>query len=92
MKNNIGALVLGVDLKPIDNELVPECNVLSKKEEEELLERMKLTKRDLPKIKKNDPVVVALIKNGVSVNVGDIIEFKRKEFGNEYSYYRVVIE
>jgi DNA-directed RNA polymerase subunit H len=67
--------------------LVPEYTVLTKSQENKLLNDINIQKSNLPKIKKTDPMVVW--SNG---NAGDIMKFIRKEevTGNSI-YYRVIV-
>ena len=58
---------------------------LNKKEEEELLLNLNISKTQLPKIKIDD----AALPEGV--NIGDIIKIERKEENELNTYYRVVI-
>ncbi|MCW1292303.1 MAG: DNA-directed RNA polymerase subunit H [Candidatus Rehaiarchaeum fermentans] len=69
------------------HQLNPEARILPKEEVDELLNRLKCSKTDLPKIKLEDPVSVAL-----KAKQGDVIEFTRKsETAGLSKYYRVVI-
>ncbi len=71
----------------LDHVLVPKARILSEKEVEELLKRHGVTKEQLPKILRTDPVVVEL-----GAKPGDVIEFIRKSpIAGESKYYRVVI-
>ncbi|MHA1409639.1 MAG: DNA-directed RNA polymerase subunit H [Candidatus Odinarchaeia archaeon] len=74
----------------LDNELVPEHIVLSEKEAEEVLEKLKIKASQLPKIFINDPALKAL---GQEIKPGTIIKIIRKSptAGNAVAY-RVVIE
>jgi DNA-directed RNA polymerase subunit H len=65
--------------------LQPKHSKLSKKEEEELLTRINISKTQLPKIKISD----AALPEGMKV--GDIIKIERKDEGEINVYYRVVI-
>lgn len=68
--------------------LIPEHRKLSKEEEEEILKKYNAKKEQFPKISLKDPA----IKN-MDVKKGDIIEIKRKSYlGEEYFYYRVVVD
>lgn len=70
------------------HELVPKHEVLSEEEARELLERLNITKGQLPKIYTTDPMV-----KKIKAKVGDIIKITRKSpTAGEYIYYRVVIE
>lgn len=58
---------------------------ISKKEEDELLAKLNISKTQLPKIKKEDP---ALPDN---CEIGNIVKIERKEEDKIFNYYRVVI-
>ncbi len=67
--------------------LVPKYTVLTKSQENKLLNDLNIKKGNLPKIKKSDPMVVW--SNG---NIGDIMKFIRKEeVTGESIYYRVIV-
>ena len=66
--------------------LQPKHSKLNEKQAEELLNKLNISKAQLPKIFLND---VALPEGCA---IGDIIEIKRKsEQGGESIYYRVVV-
>ena len=65
--------------------LQPKHSKLSKKEEENLLLSLNISKTQLPKIKKEDPAVPS------GVEIGDIIKIERKDESEIFVYYRVVI-
>ncbi len=65
--------------------LQPKQTKLSKKEEQELLKELNISKTQLPKIHKTDPGLPE------GIEVGDIIKFERKSDKNLNVYYRVVI-
>lgn len=65
--------------------LQPKHSKVSKKDEQELLEKLNVSKSQLPKIKSTDTA----LPEGVAV--GDIIKVERKEEDNTFFYYRVVI-
>jgi DNA-directed RNA polymerase subunit H len=65
--------------------LQPKHSKLSKKEEQELLEKLNISKTQLPKIQKEDPALEG------EVEVGDIIKIERKIEGNLNIFHRVVI-
>ena len=58
---------------------------LIKKDEEELLVKLNISKTQLPKIKNDD---AALPEN---CEIGDIIKIERKDEEKTFTYYRVVI-
>jgi DNA-directed RNA polymerase subunit H len=63
----------------------PKHSKLSKKEEQELLEKINISKTQLPKIKISDPTLPEDSK------IGEIIKIERKEGDETNVYYRVVI-
>jgi DNA-directed RNA polymerase subunit H len=70
------------------HDLAPEHEVMSKQEQEELLQRLNVTKDKLPRILDSD----AAIKD-IKFKVGDIIRIKRSSsVAGESVYYRVVIK
>ncbi len=74
--------------KILQHELVPEHQILSEEEAEEVLEEYGVTKEKLPKIKENDPVVKA-----IEAEPGDILKITRNSpTAGKSPYYRVVIE
>ncbi|MCL5873998.1 MAG: DNA-directed RNA polymerase subunit H [Candidatus Thermoplasmatota archaeon] len=58
--------------------MVPEHWLVSVKEEEKILKSLGVTKGQLPKIRKSDPVVKALEKVEGEISPGRIIEIVRK--------------
>lgn len=70
------------------HELVPKHEILTEEEKKELLEKLKASLSDLPKIKMNDPAIKHL-----NPKPGDIVRIYRKSpTAGETVYYRVVIE
>lgn len=67
--------------------LQPKHLKLSEKESKEILEKLNISKSQLPKIYSTDPALPQ------GCNVGDIIKIERKDHDTEkvYPYYRVVI-
>jgi len=77
---------------PLNHQIVPQHILLSEKEEAQVLKELskmqKTEKEQLPKIKKNDPVIVK-----INAQVGDIIKVIRKsQTAGEGIFYRLVIE
>lgn len=72
----------------LGHRLVPRHRILTEDEKRELLERYKITVKDLPKILITDPMVKA-----IGANIGDVIEIERisPTAGISY-YYRYVVE
>ncbi len=61
--------------------------VLSASEEKKLLEKYRVSKKQLPSIKKSDPGL-----SGLKVKIGDVIRIIRKSpTAGVHYYYRVVI-
>jgi DNA-directed RNA polymerase subunit H len=65
--------------------LQPKHSKISKKEEQELLEKLNISKTQLPKIKKEDFAVPE------DVEIGDVLKIERKEKEEINVFYRVVI-
>jgi DNA-directed RNA polymerase subunit H (RpoH/RPB5) len=65
--------------------LQPKHTKLNKKEEDDILKKLNISKVQLPKILIND----AALPEGCSV--GDLIKIERKEGDKTFVYYRVVI-
>jgi DNA-directed RNA polymerase subunit H (RpoH/RPB5) len=65
--------------------LQPKHTKLNEKEVEELLDKLNISKAQLPKILSNDP---ALPENCV---VGDVIKIERKGEDEINTYFRVVV-
>jgi DNA-directed RNA polymerase subunit H (RpoH/RPB5) len=66
--------------------LQPKHSLLSKKEAEELLEKYRIDKSQLPKIKLGDAGLPKEAK------VGDIVKIERKTESGKIIYYRVVVK
>jgi len=70
-----------------EHELVPEHEVLSEEEAEEVLERYDISRSQLPKIKEKDPVAEAM-----DLESGDVVEVTRESpTAGEKTAYRLVI-
>ena len=65
--------------------LQPKHSKINKKEEDELLHKLNISKTQLPKIKLDDPAIPE------DVQIGDIIKIERKEEEETFTYFRVVI-
>ena len=65
--------------------LQPKHSKLSKKESEELLSKMNISKAQLPRILSNDPALPE------GCEIGDIIKLERKEGDKINIYYRVIV-
>lgn len=72
----------------LDHEMVPKHEIMDESEVKSLLKKYKITLEELPKIKANDPAVVA-----IGAKVGDVLKITRKSpTGGIAFYYRLVIE
>lgn len=65
--------------------LQPKHSKISGKEVEALLEKLNISKSQLPRINSTD----AALPEGC--NVGDIIKIERKEDDKVHTYYRVIV-
>jgi len=66
--------------------LVPKHLILTKEEEANLLEKYKITKDELPKIKSSDPAIAQQ-----KPKQGDVVKIERRSvYGDSIDYYRVV--
>lgn len=78
-------------MKKIDitkNDLVPKHIILTDNEKHELLNKYKITLRQLPRIFSNDTVI-----QNLGGKIGDVIKIVRKSSNaGESSYYRVVVK
>ena len=67
--------------------LVPKHEILSEDERRDLLSRMKIEEKQLPRIKSGDPAVKKL-----GAKKGDIIRIIRKSpTAGDYLYFRIVV-
>ncbi|MFP4608339.1 MAG: DNA-directed RNA polymerase subunit H [Candidatus Aenigmatarchaeota archaeon] len=87
---------MGSDKKEInilEHGLVPEHRLLSKDEEEEVLEELGVERENLPKILKSDPVIQQLEKVHGDIDVGRMIKIKRKSrTAGIATAYRLVVK
>ncbi len=68
--------------------LVPEHSLLSEKEKTALLEELRISTKHLPKIKQEDPAIIAL-----NAKAGDVVKVVRmSRSAGKAVYYRAVIE
>lgn len=66
--------------------LQPKHSKLKPEEADELLNKLNVSRFQLPKIKLGDPALPS------GVNLGDIIKIERKEAGKKRIFYRAVVE
>jgi DNA-directed RNA polymerase subunit H len=72
----------------LKHELVPRHEILSTAEKKELLEKMGISERQLPKILDSDPVI-----KKIEAKPGDVIKITRKsQTSGETVYFRLVAE
>ena len=70
----------------LKHELVPQHAILSEEEKKELLEKLKITQGQLPKILTTDSVVKA-----IGAKEGDVVKIMRKSItAGKHTYYRLV--
>lgn len=73
--------------KVTEHILVPEHKKLTKEEKQALLERYRITTKELPKILESDPALAH-----IDAEPGDVIKITRKsQTAGKATYYRVVI-
>jgi len=71
----------------LNHYLVPKHEVMSEEEVKDLLEKLNITKEQLPKILESDPMVKL-----IGAKVGDVIKITRKSHtAGETIYYRLVV-
>jgi DNA-directed RNA polymerase subunit H len=81
-----GAMQSRIDI--LKHELVPKHEILTAAEKKELLEKMDITEKQLPKMLDTDPVI-----KKIEAKAGDVIKITRKSLtAGETVYYRLVAE
>lgn len=82
-----------VDVNVMLHDLVPEHALLSEKETQELLKKLKIRSDQLPKIRKDDPVIKILEMVHGPVLEGQVIKITRKSDSAGVSVvYRTVVD
>jgi DNA-directed RNA polymerase subunit H len=82
-----------VDINVMLHDLVPEHKILSEKEAETVLKRLKVNADQLPKIRKDDPVLSILEMVEGPIEEGRIVMIRRRsESAGVSVVYRMVIE
>ncbi len=82
-----------VDINVMLHDLVPEHKILSDKEAETVLKKLKVNADQLPKIRKDDPVLSILEMVEGPIEEGRIIMIRRRsESAGVSVVYRMVIE
>jgi DNA-directed RNA polymerase subunit H (RpoH/RPB5) len=75
------------EINVFESNLVPKHDLLSEEEKNQLLQKLNISLRQLPRIKSNDAVV-----KSIGGKRGDVIKITRKSpVAGEYYYYRVVV-
>lgn len=75
-----------------EHEYVPEHYLVDKKEEEEILKKLNVTKDQLPRIKKTDAAILALETIVGEIEPGRIIKIvRRSRTAGTFVAYRVVV-
>ena len=75
------------DIDIFQSNLVPKHEILGGEEKSELLKRLNVSLKQLPRIKEEDPVIKLL-----QGKRGDVVKITRKSLvAGEYNHYRVVI-
>jgi len=81
------------EINVLEHGLVPEHKLVPKEEEKEILKGLKVKRENLPKIRKTDPALRELEKVHGDINVGRIIEVKRKSrTADSARAYRLVVK
>jgi DNA-directed RNA polymerase subunit H len=82
-----------VDVNVMLHELVPEHTLLTEKEAEKVLKEYKINADQLPKIRKDDPVLKILEMKEGEITQGRIIKItRRSESAGVSVVYRMVVE
>jgi DNA-directed RNA polymerase subunit H len=82
-----------MEINVLLHDLVPEHEILSEKEAKKILKEYKITADQLPKIRKEDPVLKTLEMAGHEILEGDIIKITRKSESARVSVvYRMIVE
>jgi len=68
----------------LEHSLIPEHEILSKTEEEKVLNSLKISRQNLPKIRHDDAVV-----KSIGAKPGDVVRIKRRD---HTMYYRLVVK
>lgn len=82
-----------VDVNVMLHELVPEHILLSKKKADEVLKELRINADQLPKIRKDDPVLKIMEIVQGPIEEGQILKITRKsESAGVSTVYRMVVE
>ncbi len=82
-----------ISFNVLEHEYVPEHTLLSDDEAKAVLDELKITKDQLPKIRKNDAAIRVLERTvGKPIEPGSVIKVVREsETAEEFVAYRVVV-
>jgi len=84
--------VVESDLHVLEHDLVPEHTLLTEQEAEKVLAKFKITKDQLPKIRKDDACIRILERIEGPISPGRVIQIRRKsDTAEEFIVYRLVI-
>lgn len=76
----------------MEHKMVPEHHLVSEKEEEKVLQQLRVTKEQLPKITKSDPCIEILERKHGPIEEGRLIMIRRESrTAGETIAYRVVM-
>lgn len=80
------------DLHVLEHDLVPEHSLLSEQEAEKVLAKLRITKDQLPKIRRDDACIRLMERIEGPITPGRIIQIRRKsDTAEESILYRLVI-
>ncbi|MBI0583816.1 MAG: DNA-directed RNA polymerase subunit H [Methanomassiliicoccus sp.] len=80
------------DLHVLEHDLVPEHSLLSEQEAEKVLANLRITRDQLPKIRRDDACIRLLEKIEGPIAPGRIIQIRRSsDTAEEFIIYRLVI-
>ncbi len=80
------------DLHVLEHDLVPEHTLLTEQEAEKILAKLRITKDQLPKIRKDDACIRILERIEGPISPGRVIQIRRKsDTAEEFIVYRLVI-
>ncbi len=81
------------DINVLNHGLVPEHELVPREQEKQILEELDVERENLPKIRKTDPVIKQLEKVHGNIEVGRMIEVKRKSKTAGFAKaYRLVVK
>jgi DNA-directed RNA polymerase subunit H len=84
--------VVESDLHVLEHDLVPEHSLLSEQEAEKVLAKLRITKDQLPKIRRDDACIRLMERIEGPIIPGRIIQIRRKsDTAEESILYRLVI-